>query len=158
MDNAREFLKVGAKVRKLAVGDSAEAYKKMMDDGMLEYDNKELGHAISKQASLVTVQHYLDNPPALGARAGLAAKMSMLAHPKGPMWIHWNGVDVSLGGSGSERCANNNGLTCIQEEEPEEIDDVDHVVRGIRAKGKGADSSVGDSITEPENVGIKLFE
>jgi hypothetical protein len=48
MDNAREFLKVGAKVRKSAVGDAAEAYEKMMDDGKLEYDDKELGHAISK--------------------------------------------------------------------------------------------------------------
>jgi hypothetical protein len=146
MDNAWEFLKVGTKVRKLVVGDSAEAYEKMMDDEMLEYDDKELGHAISKQASLVTAQHYLDNPPAHGLRAGLAAKMSMLAHPKGPMWIHRNGVDVNLGGSGSERRANNNGLTCIQEEEPEDIDDVVHVVRGIGAKGKGADSSVGDRV------------
>jgi hypothetical protein len=138
VDNAREFLKVSAKVRKLAVGDSAEAYEKMMDDGMLEYDDKELGRAISKQASLVTAQHYLDNPPAHGACAGLAVKMSMLAHPKGPMWIHRNGVDVNLGGSGSKRRANNNGLTCIQEKEPEEIDNVVHVVRGIRAKGEGA--------------------
>ncbi len=146
VDNAREFLKVGAKVRKSAVGDSAEAYEKMMDDGMLEYDDKELGHAISKQASLVTAQHYLVNSPAHGARAGLAAKMSMLAHPKGPMCIHRNGVDMNLGGSGSEKRANNNGLTCIQEEEPEEIDDVVHVARGIGARGKGTDSSVGDRV------------
>jgi len=146
MDNAREFLKVGAKVRKLAVGDSAKAYEKMMDDGMLEHDDKELGRAISKQASPVTAQYYLDNPPAHRAPAGLVAKMSMLAHPKVPMWIHWNGVAVNLGGSGSERRTNNNGLTCIQEEEPEEIDDVVHVARGIGARGKGTDSSVGDRV------------
>jgi hypothetical protein len=146
VENAREFLKVGTKVRKLAVGDAAEAYEKMMDDGKLEYDDKELGCAISKQASLVTVQHYLNNPPAHVAHAGLAAKMSMLAHPKGPMWVHRNGVNMNLGGSGSTRRANNNGLTCIQEEEIEEIDNFVHVVRGIGAKGKGAESSVGDRV------------
>jgi hypothetical protein len=120
----------------------------MMDDGKLEYDDKELGCAISKQASFVTAQHYIENPPAHGARAGLAAKISMLAHPKGPTWIRRNGVDVNLGGSGSERRANNNGLTCIQEEEPEEIDDVVHVVSvSSGAKGKGASSNhVGDRV------------
>ena len=144
VNHAREFLKAGAKVRKLAVGDAAEAYEKMVKDGKLKYDDQELGRAISKQASFVTAQHYLANPPAHGARAGLAAKISMLAHPKGPMWIHRNGVDVNLGGSGSERRAINNGLSCIQEEEPEEIDDdVVHVVSG-GAKGKGAATSVGD--------------
>ena len=61
--------------------------------------------------------------PAHGARAGLAAKMNMLAHPKGPMWVCRNGVDVNLGGSGSESRAINNGLTCIQEE-PDDSDDV----------------------------------
>jgi hypothetical protein len=133
MDNAREFLKAGAKVRKLVAGDAAEAYEKMMDDGKLEYDDKELGRAISKQASFVTAQHYIENPPAHGARAGLAAKISMLAHPKGPTWIRRNGVDVNLGGSGSERRANNNGLTCVQEYSG--------------AKGKGASSNhVGDRV------------
>jgi len=72
MDDACEFLKVGTKVRKSAAGDAAEAYEKMLDDG-LEYDDKELGHTISRQASLITAQHYLNNPPAHGARAGLAA-------------------------------------------------------------------------------------
>ncbi len=129
VDNAREFLKAGAKVRKLAAEDAAEAYEKMMDDGKLEYDDKELGSAISKQASFVTVQRYLETPPAHVVHAGLAAKISMLAYPKGPMWVHRNGVDVNLGGSGSKRRANNNGLTCIQEEEPKEIDNVVHVVR-----------------------------
>ena len=62
------------------------------------------------------------------------------------MWVHRNGVDVNLGGSGSKRHANNNSLTCFQEEEPEEVDDVVHVVEGIGAKGKGADSSVGDRV------------
>ena len=104
MDDAREFLKVGTKVRKLAAGDAAEAYEKIMDDGKLEYDDKELGCAISRQASLITVQHYLDNPPAHGTRAGLAIGMNTLAHPKGPMWVCRNGVDVNLGGSGTERC------------------------------------------------------
>jgi hypothetical protein len=47
------------------------------------------------------------------------------------MWIQRNGVDVNLGGSGSERCINN-------EEELEEIDDVVHVERVSGAKGKGA--------------------
>jgi hypothetical protein len=99
-----------------------------------------LGRAISKQDSFVTAQHYLENPPAHGARAGLATKISMLAHPKGPMWIQRNGVDVNLGGSGSERRINN-------EEEPEEIDDVVHVERVSGAKGKGASSShVGDRV------------
>ena len=71
----------------------------------------------------------------------------MLTHLKGPTWIQRNGVDVNLGGSGSKRCANNNGLTCIQEEEPEEIDDVVHVVRVSGAKGKGASSNhVGDRV------------
>jgi hypothetical protein len=139
VDDAREFLKVGTKVRKSAAGDAAEAYEKMLDDGKLEYDDKELGHAISRQASLITAQHYLDNPPAHGARAGLAAKMNMLAHPKGPMWVCRNGVDVNLGGSGSERRANNNGLTCIQEE-PDDSDDVIQVV-GV-AKGSARDSGV----------------
>jgi hypothetical protein len=60
----------------------------------------------------------------------------MLTHLKGPTWIQRNGVDVNLGGSGSKRCANNNGLTCIQEEEPEEIDDVFHVVRVSGSKEK----------------------
>jgi len=102
VDDAREFLKVGTKVRKSVAGDAAEAYEKMMDDGKLEYDDKELGHAISRQASLITAQHYLDNPPAHGARAGLAAKMNTLAHPKGPMWVCRNGVDMNLGDSGSK--------------------------------------------------------
>jgi hypothetical protein len=31
----------------------------MLDDGKLEYDDKELGRAISRQASLITAQHYL---------------------------------------------------------------------------------------------------
>jgi hypothetical protein len=93
VDDAREFLKVGTKVRKLAAGDAAEAYEKMLDDGKLENDDKELGHAISRQASLITAQHYLNNPPAHGARAGLVAKMNMLAHPKGPMWVCRNGVE-----------------------------------------------------------------
>ena len=44
------------------MGDAAEAYENMMDDGKLEYDDKELDWAISKQVSLVTVQHYLNNP------------------------------------------------------------------------------------------------
>ena len=71
----------------------------------------------------------------------------MLTHLKGPTWIQRNGVDVNLGGSGSKRCANNNGLTCIQEEEPEEIDDVVHVVGVSGAKGKGASSNhVGDRV------------
>ena len=70
----------------------------------------------------------------------------MLAHPKGPMWVHPNGVAVNLGGSGSERHTNNNGLTCIQEEDPEEIDNVVHVVRVSGAKGKGAVSSVGERV------------
>jgi hypothetical protein len=83
MDNAQEFLKAGAKVRKSAAGDAAEAYEKMMDDGKLEYDDKELGRAISKQASFVTAQHYLENLPVHGARAGLAAKISMLVHLTG---------------------------------------------------------------------------
>ncbi len=129
---AQKILKVGTKVRKLAAGDADEAYEKMLDDGKLEYDDKELGCAISRQALLITVQHYLENPPAHGARAGLATKMNMLAHPKGPMWVCRNGVDVNLGGSGSESQAINNGLTCIQEE-PDDSDDVIQVV-GV-AKG-----------------------
>jgi len=36
VNHAREFLKAGAKVRKLAVGDAAEAYEKMVDDGKLK--------------------------------------------------------------------------------------------------------------------------
>jgi len=43
------------------VGDAAEAYENMMDDEKLEYDDKELDCAISKQVSLVTAQHYLNN-------------------------------------------------------------------------------------------------
>jgi hypothetical protein len=56
VDHACEFLKAGAKVRKSAVGDAAETYEKMVDDGKLKCDDKELGRAISKQASLVTAQ------------------------------------------------------------------------------------------------------
>ena len=111
----------------------------MLDDGKLEYDDKELGSAISRQASLITAQHYLDNLPAHGARAGLAAKINMLAHSKGPMWICRNGVNVNLSGSGFESCAINNGLTCIQEE-PDDSEDVIQVV-GV-AKGIARDSGV----------------
>ncbi len=64
------------------------------------------------------------------------------------MWVHRNGVDVNLGGSGSERRAIKNGLSFIQEEEPEKIDDnnVVHVVSGAGtgAKGKGEATSVRD--------------
>ena len=87
MHNARKFLKAGAKVRKLAVEDAADAYKKLVDDGRLNLDDKELGGTISKQASLVMVQHYLNTPPSHGTHAGLAAKMNMLAHQKSPMGI-----------------------------------------------------------------------
>jgi len=139
VDNAREFLKVGTKVRTSAEGDAAEAYEKMLDDGKLEYDDKELGSAILRQDSLITAQHYLDNPPAHGARAGLAAKINMLAHPKGPMWVCRNRVDVNLGGSGSESRAINNGLTCIQEE-PDDSEDVIQVV-GV-SKVSARDSGV----------------
>ena len=66
--------------------------------------------------------------------------MNMLAHPKGPMWVCRNGVDVNLGGSGSESRAINNGLTCIQEE-PNNSDDVIQVV-GVVAKGSARDSGV----------------
>ena len=55
------------------------------------------------------------------------------------MWVCRNGVDVNLGGSGSESRAINNGLTCIQEE-PDDSDDVIQVV-GI-AKGSARDSGV----------------
>ena len=65
--------------------------------------------------------------------------MNMLAHPKGPMWVCRNGVDVNLGGSGSESRAINNGLTCIKEE-PDDSDDVIQVV-GV-AKGSARDSGV----------------
>ena len=84
-------------------------------------------------------QHYLENPPAHGARAGLAAKMNMLAHPKGPMWVCRNGADVNLGGSGSKSRAIINGLTCIQEV-PDDSDDAIQVV-GI-AKGSARDSGI----------------
>ena len=140
VNDAREFLKVGTKVRKSAEGDAAEAYDEMLDDGKLEYDDKELGRATSRQASLVTAQHYLNNPPAHGARAGLAAKMNMLAHPKGPMWVRRNGVGVNLGGSGSESRTINNGLTCIQEE-PLDPDDVIQVVGAAKGSRRARDDS-----------------
>jgi hypothetical protein len=65
--------------------------------------------------------------------------MNMLAHSKGPMWVCRNGVDVNLGGSGSESHAINNGLTCIQEQ-PNDSDDVIQVA-GV-AKGSVRDSGV----------------
>ncbi len=65
--------------------------------------------------------------------------MNMLAHPKGPMWVCHNGVDVNLSGSGSESHSINNGLTCIQEE-PENPDDVIQVV-GV-AKGSVRDRCI----------------
>ncbi len=74
MDNAHEFLKAGAKVRKSAVRDAAEAYEKMIGDGKLEYDDKELGRAILKQASFVTVQHYLEHPLSLWSACWIGHK------------------------------------------------------------------------------------
>ena len=122
------------------MGDAAEAYEKMVNDGKLEYDDKELGHAISKQASLVTAQHYLNNPPAHGVHVGLAAKMNMLVHSKGLlMWVCRHGVDVNFCGRGSKRRANNNGLTCIRGE-PEDADDAVQVISV--AKGSARDSGV----------------
>jgi hypothetical protein len=56
------------------------------------------------------VQHDLNNPPAHDADDESAAKMNILVHPKGPMWIYQNGVSVNLGVSDAIRCTNNNGL------------------------------------------------
>ena len=41
-------------------------------------------------------QHYLNNPPAHGAHAGLTAKMNMLVYLKGLMWVCKIGVDMNL--------------------------------------------------------------
>jgi 3-oxoacyl-[acyl-carrier-protein] synthase III len=59
VDDAREFLKVGTKVRKLAAGDAAEAYEKMLDDGKLEYDDRSWvapsqGRLLSSQRSIIS--------------------------------------------------------------------------------------------------------
>ncbi len=87
----------------------------------MKYDEEELVCTISSQASLVTAKHYVNNPSAHSARAGLAAKMNMLVHPKDRCGFARMGVGVNLGGSGTKRCTNNNCLTCIWEE-PEEDD------------------------------------
>jgi hypothetical protein len=66
----------------LAAGDAAEVYEKMMDDGKLEYDDKELGHAISKQVSFVTAQHFLETPPAHRACASKGPDVDSTESPK----------------------------------------------------------------------------
>jgi hypothetical protein len=69
----------------------------MTRDGRLEYNEEEIACAVGKQAALITAKHYVNNPPAHGAHAGLASKMQVIKHPKGPTWIKMNGMDVNLG-------------------------------------------------------------
>lgn len=71
-----------------------------------------------------------------------------------------NGVNETLGGSGFNRHANNNGLTCIQEDESDELDNVVHVVSGIRANGdnSGAKSSNGDKGVASRVLPLLNFE
>ena len=78
------------------------------------------------------------------------------------MWVCRNGVDVNLGGSGSESRAINNGLTCVQEE-PDDSDDVIQVV-GVVAKGSARDSGVAPIATPlllrrwPEGLGPQQMQ
>ena len=85
-DDAREFLKMGAQVQKSAEEDANEAYGKMVSDGRLDGSRsgrKEIAASIERQASLITAQHYVNNPPAHGARSGLQKKINKLEHAKG---------------------------------------------------------------------------
>jgi hypothetical protein len=70
----------------------------MVADGRLDGSKsgrKEIAAAIARQSSLITAQHYVNNPPAHGARSGLRDKMMSLEHEKGPSWIRRNGTDVN---------------------------------------------------------------
>ena len=112
-DYARAFLKVGAEVQESAAEDANEAYGKMMADGEMDGSlsgRKEIADAVARQSSLITAQHYVNNPPAHGERSGLHNKMKSLEHAKGPSWVRQNGIDINLGGSGDQRCSINNKL------------------------------------------------
>jgi hypothetical protein len=68
-DDARAFLKMGAEVQKSAAEDANEAYGKMMADGKMDGSlggRKESVKAVARQSSLITAQHYVNNPPAHG--------------------------------------------------------------------------------------------
>ncbi len=138
VDNACDFLKAGAKVRKSAEEDTAKAIMMMVNNGSLEYNHKEMTQAVGNQASLVVAKHCANYPPAHGARDGLSAKMKVLEHPKGPPWIWKNGMDVNLDSSVAKCCLVNNGLISIQEDKTElgedDVIQVASVVGG--AKGK----------------------
>ncbi len=87
--------------------------------------------AVGNQAALITAKHYVDNPPAHGAGAGLASEMQVIEHPKGPTWIEMNGMDVNLGGSGATSRAINNGLTSIREDKAEPGDAQEDVIEVV---------------------------
>jgi hypothetical protein len=82
-------------------------------DKRIEYNEEEIACTVGNQAALITAKHYVNNPLACGARAGLASKMQVIKHPKGPTWIKMNGMDVNLGSSRATSRAVYNGLTSI---------------------------------------------
>ena len=126
-DEARAFLIAGAQVRESAAVDARDAYHEMVADGRLDGSKsgrKEIAAAIARQSSLITAQHYVNNPPAHCARSGLHDKMMSLEHKKGPSWIRRDGTDVNLGGSGDQRRSSNNRLTSIVELQEESDDDI----------------------------------
>jgi len=100
-DDAREVLKMGARVQKSAAEDANKAYGKMVSDGNLDGSQSgrmEIAASVERQASLITAQHYMNNPLAHGARSGLQKKINMFEHAKHVSWIKRNGIDVNLGG------------------------------------------------------------
>ncbi len=75
--DACAFLKMGAEVQKSVAEDANEAYGKMMADGKRDGSlsgRKESANAVARQSSLITAQHYVDNPPAHGEQSGLHNK------------------------------------------------------------------------------------
>ena len=162
-DDAREFLKLGARVRKSAAEDAKEAYGKMISDGRLDRSQSgrnEIAASIERQASLITAQHYVNNPPAHGARCGLQKQINKLEHAKGASWIKRNGIDVNLGGYGDKRRTVNNRLTSVVEllEESDDDDISIHAVSG--SKGSSVDSSRRISVARkphPAKLPLDIF-
>jgi len=161
-DDAREFLKMGARVRKSAAEDANEAYGKMVSDGRLDGSRsgrKEIAASVERQAALITAQHYVNNPPAHGARSGLQKKINKLEHAKGASWIKRNGIDVNLGGYGDQRRSANNRLTSVIELHEESDDDISiQAVSG--SKGSSIDSSRRISVARkplPAKLPLDIF-
>jgi hypothetical protein len=100
-------------VSESAPAGALEAYQEQVKAGGLRASKDEIFHAASKHASLAGAQQYLHKPPNYLERPGLLTQINTLQHPKGPVWICWNGIDENLGSQ--NHCANNNNLTIMLE-------------------------------------------